>query len=211
VDPRLWEQRRVPGDPPPEGSYIGLGFDGSISKDSTFLTGCTPEGWTFPIDRWERPKGAPLDWHIPRLDVEAAVARAFSTWRVGRMLCDPPFWRTEIETWAERYGAEVVLFFDTNQPSRFAPAVERWRTALDTGTHTHSGDPSITANVLSAHLSKVNLRQDDDDGRTRYVLVKGADRERIDGAVSDVLAFEAAMTMPQLVIEPERVPLIAWR
>jgi hypothetical protein len=196
MDPKLWEKRKVLRDPPAAGTRIGLGFDGSISKDSTFLTGCTEDGWSFPIDRWERPKDAPVDWHIPRLEVDSAVARAHSTWNVGLMLCDPPFWRTEIEGWAERYGDDVVVMFDTNQPSRFAPAIERWRTALEVGTHTHSGDEAITRHVLAAHLKKVHLRQDDDDGRTRFVMVKGQDRGRIDGAVSDVLALEAAMTMP---------------
>lgn len=202
MDPRLWEQRVVLRDPPPAGTRIGLGFDGSISKDSTFLTGCTQDGWSFPIGQWERPKDAPPDWRIPRLEVAAAVARAHSTWDIGLMLCDPPFWRTEIEEWAELYGDEVVVMFDTNQPSRFSAAVERWRTALEEGTHTHSGDEAITRHVLAAHLKKVHLRQDDDDGRTRFVLVKGQDRARIDGAVSDVLAHEAAMTMPEAEPEP---------
>lgn len=208
VDPHLWEQRRVLRDPPAPGTRIGAGFDGSISKDSTFLTGCTEDGWSFPIGQWERPKDAPKDWRIPRLEVDAAIERMFATWSVGLLLCDPPFWRTEIEGWAERYDEERVVMFDTNQPSRFAAAVDRWRTGLDEGTHTHSGDEAITRHVLAAHLKKVHLRQDEDDGRTRMVMVKGADRSRIDGAVSDVLALEAAMTMPA---PTTAVPLISWR
>ena len=44
----------------------------------------------------------------------------------------------------------------------------------------------------------------DDDGRTKYVLEKGEDRQRIDGAVADVLALEAAMTMDP----PEVLPAV---
>ena len=50
--------------------------------------------------------------------------------------------------------------------------------------------------MLDARLRKVHLRQDDDDGRTRHVLVKGSTGDRIDAAIAEVLAFEAAMTMP---------------
>jgi hypothetical protein len=42
----------------------------------------------------------------------------------------------------------------------------------------------------------VRITDDADDGRTHYVLVKGEDGKRIDAAVADVLAFQAAMTMP---------------
>jgi hypothetical protein len=49
--------------------------------------------------------------------------------------------------------------------------------------------------VLAAHLKAVRS-DDENDGRTRYVLVKGDDHGRIDAAVTDVLAHEAAMTMP---------------
>jgi hypothetical protein len=91
-----------------------------------------------------------------------------------------------------------VLFFDTNQARRFAPAVDRWRTGLAEGSHTHDGDPLTTEHVLAAHLRKVRLTDDADDGRTNFVLVKGEDGGRIDGAVADVLAYHAAMTMPEL-------------
>ena len=120
----------------------------------------------------------------------------FATYRVGLMLCDPPKWWTEIEQWAQQHGEKVVLSFPTNSSRHFAPAVDRWRTALREGTHTHDGDILATDHVTSAHLKKVRLEGDADDGRTAYVLVKGDEGARIDGAVADVLAYEAAMTMP---------------
>jgi len=52
----------------------------------------------------------------------------------------------------------------------------------------------------------VRLADAEDDGRTLYVLIKGEDRRQIDGAVADVLAFEAAMTM--LMPEPEPEPFV---
>lgn len=195
VDPRVWESLRKPRDVP-AGAYIGLGFDGSISQDATVLRACTADGYSFVIKVWQRPQGV-VDWRVDRAEVHQLVAETFARYRVGKMLCDPPKWYTEVQQWAEKYGEDVVLFFDTNQARRFAPAVDRWRTALAEGTHTHDGDDLTTAHVHAAHLRKVRLSDDADDQRTHYVLVKGEDGGRIDGAVADVLAHEAAMTMPE--------------
>ena len=199
VDPRRLEEIAKPRDVP-AGTYIGLGFDGSISQDATVLRACTADGYSFIIDAWLRP-AASDDWTVPRLEVHAAVANAFARYKVGRMFCDPPKWWTEIETWVAKYGDEIVVAFDTNQARRFAPAVDRWRTAIREGTHTHDSDPTTDEHVKAAHLKKVQLTAAEDDGRTKYVIVKGEDRRKIDAAVADILAYEAAMTMP-----PEPAP-----
>jgi hypothetical protein len=199
VDPLAWDALAKPRDVP-AGTRIGLGFDGSISRDATVLRGCTADGYRFLIRKWERPQNAGPEWKVDRVDVDSEVARAFATYDVGLMICDPPMWWTEMETWADRYrlsdGTERVIALDTNQARRFAPAVGRWLTAVSEGTAVHDGDPFTSENVKSAHLKKVRLADQDDDGRTMYVLVRGEENRRIDGAVADVLANEAAMTMP---------------
>jgi hypothetical protein len=195
VDPRRWNALKDVRDVEP-GTFIGLGFDGSISKDATVLRGCTRDGYSFILDSWlPGPDDGP-DWTIPRHEVHEAVNRAFGTYRVGRMYCDPPHWWTEIEDWAVKYGDEVVLALDTNQARRFAPATDRWLTAIREGTHTHDGDPLTDEHVKSAHLRKAKVSDPEDDNRTLFVLVKGSWNQRIDAAVADVLAHEAAMTMP---------------
>jgi hypothetical protein len=206
VDPRRWDELALPQDVP-MGTRIALGFDGSISTDSTFLRACTADGYSFIVRSWERPRGTNLriwqaanpgkDWHVDRVDVKRTIAAVFARYDVGRMLADPPLWRTEIEEWATAYGEEVVLELDTNQARRFAPAVDRWLTAIREGSHTHDGDELTAEHVKATHLKKVHLTQSDSDGRTRYVLVRGDDNRRIDAAIADVLAFEAAMTMPE--------------
>lgn len=209
VDPRLWDSLKAPREVP-EGTVIGLGFDGSISQDVTGLRGCTADGYSFLLGSWERPAGEP-DWTVPREEVHAAVANAFRRYRVGLMLCDPPKWWSEIEEWAAKYDekdTERVLAFDTNQPRRFSPAVDRWLVAMREGAHTHDGDPLTADHVKACHLRKVRDADLEDDGRTRYVLVKGEDRHRIDLAIADVLAYEAAMTMEAPV---QKEPLFAWR
>lgn len=207
VDPRKWDALADPQREVPAGTYIGLGFDGSISRDATVLRGCTQDGHRFTIGSWERPKGA-VEWMVDRKDVKEKIDWAFAYYNVGRMFCDPPKWQTEIDDWAEEYGEEVVLLFDTNQPRKFAPAVDRWLTTIRLGTGSHDADPLADRHVKSAHLRKAGVRADEDDERTLYVLVKGDSGMRIDGAVADVLAHEAAMTMPEQ--EPELEPLVAW-
>ena len=90
----------------------------------------------------------------------------------------------------------------------FAPATDRWLTAIRSGVHTHDGDPLTDIHVKATHLRKVRLGDEDDDQRTKYVLIKGDDGGRIDAAVADVLAYEAAMTMPEAT--PVREFASAW-
>lgn len=203
VDPRVWDALAKSQDIPAK-TRVGLGFDGSVSRDATVLRGCTADGYSFIVKSWVRPKGA-KDWTVNRTDVAEEVARAFAYYDVGLMYVDPFYWRTEMEQWAEQFAildprtkkrTERVLEFDTNQPRRFAPAVDRWLTGIRTGVHTHDADPLTDLHVKAAHLRKVRLADEEDDGRTRYVLIKGDDLGRIDGAVADVLAYEAALTMP---------------
>lgn len=219
VDPRLWDLRKKLREVP-AGTRIGAGFDGSISQDATLLRGCTGEGYSFIVESWEKPSGAELvqwfathpdklEWEVDRREVNQAVDELFATYDVGLMLCDTPKWRTEIEGWADKYHRKVggqrverVLAFDTNQEGKFSAAVDRWLVGLREGTHTHDGDPLTDRHVKAAHLRMTRATGDAADGRTKYVLVKGDDKGRIDGAVTDVLAFEAAMTMPDAPPEP---------
>lgn len=195
VDPRRWAELAKPRDIS-AGTYIGAGFDGSINQDETWLVGCTADGYSFRIGRWHRPPNSP-DYTVPRSEVHERIAWMFDHFDVGLFLFDPPKWWTEGEQWAQRYGEKRVLAFDTNQARRFAPAVDRWRTAIREGIHAHDGDPDLADHIKAAHLKKVQLAAAEDDGRTRYVIVKGEDRRKIDGAIADILAYEAAMTMPE--------------
>ena len=237
VDALRWEdlKRAVPFEPvltddgtvvygPPRGTQIGLGFDGSIYRDDTCLRGCTAEGYGFSIGQWSRPRGSAMEawqrehpgeeWSVPRREVMQRVAWARTFYRVGRFFADPPRWWDEIDTWRTDFGIgpddkPIVLNFDTNQPKRMAPAVDRWRTAIAEGTHTHDGNATTAAHVKAAHLKKVHLADGEEDD-TQYVVVKGADKRPIDDAIADILAYDAAMTMPVLVVVPKEV-LIAWR
>jgi hypothetical protein len=187
VDPATWSGLARPG-LPAANEPIGLGFAGGA------LRGCTRDGFSFDLTN-----GAES-----RADVIEAVAAAFRTYRVGRMFADKRKWYTEVENWTAAYGKDpdgkpVVLVLDPDQPVRFAPAFDRWDGAVGGGIHTHDGDPVLTSQLATAQRRKVRLAEAEND-RTMYVLVRGTDRLPIDHPVADVLAYEAAMTMTEVLV-----------
>jgi len=186
---QLLEQRA-----PEPGERIGVGFDGSISEDCTVLVGTTGDGFQFLIKAWTRPANTP-HWRVPRGDVADEVHRTFATYDVGLMLCDEAKWWSEIEDWQDTYGPERVLGLPTNSERRFAPMVDRWLTAIEEATLSHSDDQLLTDHVTAAQKQKARARDPEDDNRTLYVLTKPADGRKIDGAVAAVLSLAAAQTM----------------
>lgn len=190
VDAETWDDLGRHAGRPATGTEIGLGFAGGA------LHGCTRDGYGFEL----RPTGT------AREDVLDAVAAAFKTYRVGRMFGDPRKWLTELEAWQAEHGKDangkpVVLPFDVDVQTRWAPAFDRWLVALDEGTHTHDDDPITNDQVKSANKRKVRLAEVETD-RTMYLLVRGSDQAPIHDAVADVLAYEAAMTMADEAPDP---------
>jgi len=206
VEVKRWEALARPDIVVPAGSRIAIGFDGSLSDDCTVLIGCAlvdDKPHTFEIEVWRRPPNAARTWRVPRREIRSRLVEVMAYYDVGLMLCDPAKWQTEIEFWAEEYGEERVVFFDTNQPTRMWKACDRFSTALIEGAYTHDGSPELTAQVLAMFKRKVRVRDDDDDGRTKYVFVKGPNRDKIDAGIGAVLALEALAIMPaEELIEP---------
>ena len=138
VDAALWDACARPRELE-AGEAVTLGFDGSHSQDGTALVGCTLDGYLFMIELLERP--AKLDvWRVDRARLDDAVERAFETYDVRALYCDPWGWRDEQAEWAARFGQERVLELPTNSVQRMPPAVDRLRTALAEGRISHSGD-----------------------------------------------------------------------
>ena len=169
---------------------------------------CTADGHGFSLPGWSwvRPIGPAMAfwqaahpsevWEVPRVEVNEAVADAFARFSVGRMFCDPAYWRDSITSWQRLYGDTIVRPFDTNTSRNMSPAFDRWKTAIALGSHTHDGDPTVSAHVKALHQAHPRGATPGDDGRLPLVPVKGDDRRKIDGGMSDILAYEAAMTMP---------------
>jgi phage terminase large subunit-like protein len=165
------------------GDTVALGFDGSDTGDATALIAVRFSDWLVqPLGIWERPDDAPKDWRVPRSEVRAAVAEAFQHYRVVRMFCDPPYWRTEIDEWQAEHGDKVVSLFATQSDNRMVAAVDRWSTMVRAGQIGHTGNA-----VLDRHVANTQRRR----ARGGWRPEKAGHHRYIDAHVAAILAVEA--------------------
>jgi hypothetical protein len=177
---------------PPPGTGIAAGFDGSLNDDWTWIKAETREGFMFTPrygpDR--RPTiWNPAEWggQIPHDQVRTAWAEIVDTFDLRRAYCDPGFhdetsWETDIEEWAAEWGDEVFVPWPTTSFQRMYPAIRRFESDIPT-LITHDGCPLTVANMRNARKIPV---------RRGYVLGKPTQHQKIDGAVTSILAHEAA-------------------
>ena len=174
---------------PPDGTPIGLGFDGSINNDTTGLRAQTMDGYAF-TPRWGPTPDTPTWWDprehggtIPHSEVDAAVDELFARFTVVRFYADPEDWNTDIEAWALRHGEERVVSWPTNSTSRMYPEIRRFEADLREGRIRNDGCP-----VTEAHMA--NARKVGKPGQ-KYILGKPNETQKIDLAMCAILANAA--------------------
>jgi hypothetical protein len=174
---------------PPDGTEVCLGFDGSDVDDWTAIRAETFEGFQFTprIFAGSKPSiwnpAESFDHRIPRAEVHAAVDELFDRFKVVRFYYDPPGWQTEGEGWQLKHG-EAVLPFETYRPTAMYHALERFVMDLKSGMLTHDGCPDTARHIGSAVKTG--------RGRDMYGVAKASRLQKIDAAVTSVLAHEAA-------------------
>lgn len=183
-----WDAGRRDETVPADGEPICLGFDGSETNDWSALVGITMDGTVF-VPRFG-PDQVPTVWNpaehegrIPRAEVDAAVDELMTRYQVVRSYCDPQDWRSEIGDWAVRYGDETVFEWATNRVRQMHEALRTFETNLRTGRVGHVGDKQLDTAVA-------NARKVARPGQ-RYILGKATEEQKIDLAMSMVLAHEA--------------------
>jgi len=180
-----WKACEANVEAPEAGARIWLGFDGSYGQDSTALVGVSQNRHVWVVGCWENPGRA--GWRVPRARVKEAVADAFETWQVVEMLCDPPYWESEIAEWQQTYGDDRVIPFRTNQRAHMAPACTAFYAAVLERALTHDGDPRLARHVSNA-IVKASPVGD-------YITKPDKDSPaKIDLAVAAVIAHHAAAT-----------------
>ncbi|MHC3391306.1 hypothetical protein ACLQ2E_17900 [Streptomyces lavendulocolor] len=192
LDGAKWEARaaKAPRVVKPR-TRIVLGFDGSDLDDHTAIRAETLDGFQFTPSYG--PDKLPTIWdpadyggQVPRLEVQAAMDEVMRTFDVVRLYADPPYWETEVDGWAEEYGAKRVIRWYTRRVVQMHAACERLKTDVtkkDT-TFTHDG-----CEITAEHVR--NARAAARPGK-RYVLTKASEAQKIDACVTSVLAHEAA-------------------
>ena len=183
VEPLVVKRRRTVKAETP----IVLAFDGSYNRDSTALVGCTiaARPHVFVVAAWERPRSAPLgSWRTPRGEVLEEVRAAMGRYDVRELAPDPPGWHREIEELEDEFG-EVVVRFETSQPSRMGPAASTFLEDAKEGAFSlEDSEP------LRRHLANCVSVE-----RRGFVMPTKAARDsadKIDVAVGAVVAYARA-------------------
>ena len=193
ADPRQVEDRTA----------VVLALDGSDTDDWTVIRAETQDGYQFTPTYGpdKRPTiWNPAEWNgqVPRLEVAAAVDELMTRLKVVRFYFDPPYWSTEGDEWAGRYGDKVVVRWETYRPVQMHAAAERLLTdvgKVDSG-FTHDGCPFTATHVRNARkLARPSQR---------YVLGKPSQSQKIDSAVTSVICHEAATDVTAAKLWPAK-------
>lgn len=174
-----------------DGARIVLGFDGSDVDDWTAIRAETLDGYQFtPVygpDRrpciWD-----PAEWEgqVPRLEVDAAFREMFDRYDVVRAYLDPPYWTSEVAAWQALFGEKRVTEWHTNRVVQMHAACEQLLTDVTKKDSTFRHDGCETTSIHVRNARKAARPSN------RYVLRKASVKQKIDVAVTSVLAHEAA-------------------
>jgi phage terminase large subunit-like protein len=169
----------------PDGARVVLGFDGSYSRDSTALVGCTlgERPHIFVVGHWERPAGAQEDWRVEIRDVEAAIVNACARWDVQAVACDPHRWQLVIQDLLEA-GLPMVEW-PSHSAARMAPACAAFEDAVQGRLLSHDGDERLAEHVRNC-VVRIDSR-----GK-RITKVHKDSEQKIDLAVAAVIAYDMA-------------------
>ena len=186
-----------------EGDEITLGFDGSRKRskgvtDATALVGCrVSDGYIFQIRIWEQPEGpAGEDWAVPVAEVDFEVRKAFEMYKVVGMFADPAKWESYIAQWESDFGRNLKVKSSLQHPIEWwmtgnrsylvVRAVQKFQDAVIDRELIHDGSLALTRHILNARRRV---------GRSGMSIAKEHpdSRNKIDGAVSAVLAYQARL------------------
>ncbi len=185
LPPGMWETLQT-GQQIADGTPIVLGFDGSYSGDSTALVAATvgERPHLFVLGLWEHP-GGNVPWTVDHDDVERTVMDAFRRFKVLEMSADPPYWSQQLQRWAELYGDDVVLAFNTAVRKRMADACSSFYQAVVSDGLTHDGHPGLARHVDNAVLKET--------AQGAYIVKEDkASPRKIDAAIAAVIAYNRA-------------------
>jgi phage terminase large subunit-like protein len=128
----------------PLGADVVLGFDGSWNGDSTALVAVDLDGMVVGVvAAWEKPEDARPGWHVPAAEVEAAVRKAFTDYRVRELAYDRRIWHQMFE----ELDAEGYPVVEVPQGQHMVDAATRFYVAVAQKTLRHDGDPRLTRHV----------------------------------------------------------------
>lgn len=162
ITPGEWEANYAELlDPLKAGETITLGFDGSLTDDSTALVAVrVSDGAPFLLGIWEKPDGAlGKGWEVDKDDVRGHVGHAFEQYDVVAFFADVAYWETDVDAWREEYGERLLvkavsrhsIAWDMRSKQQdTVRSVEALHRAITDGEIPHDGDSRLTRHVLNA-------------------------------------------------------------
>jgi hypothetical protein len=162
VSPEEWDSNKVEDFAElADGDTITLGFDGSLTDDSTALVACRiSDGAPFILGLWEKPTGpAGAGWMVPKDQVRDLVANSFTRFDVVGFFSDVAYWETDVDFWREQYGELMLVKATTRHPIAWdmrghaadtVRAVEALHRAIVDNECPHDGDPRLARHVKNA-------------------------------------------------------------
>lgn len=192
-DVELWRELADPDFTVPDGEMIVLGFDGARWRDSTAIVAThIKTGFQWLVGLWEKPQNID-EWEAPENEITSAVEIVFSRWNVWRFYCDPPYWETQVATWAGKYGDTRVVEWWTNRFKAMAYAINSFNTAIQGKELAHDGNQHLQRHIGNAMRKYLNLL--DENGERLWIIYKerSDSPHKIDAAMAAILSWEARM------------------
>ena len=196
---KCYEEKKIP-----KGSKIILAFDGSYSRDSTALVGILFDESRPHIEvlgHWERPITENKLWKVPRDEVLLKIERIFEDYEVVEFVVDPMGWHNELQELEEKYGSEMILYFEGNYRKKMAQACSRFYSAVMDQDLSHDGDFN-----LFQHL--INCVPKETPQGTLVTKINKSSARKIDLAIASIMAFDRWSDLIREDQEPEpKAPL----
>ena len=144
------------------GDEIALGFDGSLTGDSTALVGVRLRDNLVQVLHLQEapldPKEAKL-WSVDKGAVNKAVYSARETYTVKAFFGDPPFYQDEMADWQKLFGDEIApytpgnpIMWWTSRKPQTAKAVERTTTLFRTRGIKLSRNPALIRHIQNTRV-----------------------------------------------------------
>lgn len=160
-----WDALAAPTLVVAKGEAIAVFFDGSKSRDATALIGCRiSDGHVFTIATWEPDPAHNTADVVPVVEVDAAVAATFDTYKVLGFFGDVQEWESFVKIdWPNKYGEKLgikavptgkdpqsIAWDMRSHVLEFTRAAELTEAEIRELKFTHDGNPVLGRHVTNA-------------------------------------------------------------
>lgn len=178
-----------------KGSKIWVGFDGSVSGDSTAFTAIDEKGNIEVLGLWE--DDGSKSWFVNKDEVNEKLDFIMKNYNVQKLWCDDNQFQSEVQKWAVKYRGKVERI--PQSKSRMEPLSNDFILSWVSNEMNHNNDRNIKKHFLNAWTT--------DDGRP---IKKTKDsKDKIDILIACILAFGARQKMlPNLLNKSSRAEML---